>query len=635
MKAMKKVFMLLGLALGMLTVGCTTGLNEEATLNNKVEIGVVLDDAARLQLIGQTATAVQVGWAEGDVIYVNGVKSEPVAAAYVGKSEGKFIVSGVTAPYKVVYAPKVINAEGEVVLPASRKWDAKAIGGDVAVFAGHSETAAVSLEAAVGFVYVTVTGIPTEVCSATVQAVNGEGLAGNAAVDFATGTLYADDYLSSIEIHDIAVKAGVAQFIAAVPAQTYAGGFNVVVTAGDTEMVKTIGAGAGVEVKKGVAMVMPEVAYAGTPRALTIKTAADLQAFLTAIDAGDYSAYVNGAGEVVVENDIDLTGVTLQGSLMTGDPAFKHVFNGHGHSLKNWTVTSALFADNNGTIKNLVIDESCVWTPIFNGNQALVTLLNNGVLSDITSNVDVTVDMFDVEATTTLGAIAARTYTPVLNCVNNGDFTFTNVYWSTGNLYLGGVVGYGWYKADEALLANCENNGDIRIVCADGIVGKNAYIGGVFGSTSQNGYKSRAAATDSFGIIYNCVNTGDIHIERKALDSGSYANIAGVVGYAEADVVGCVNKGAVSYIAPSDIASATASTRPCVGGVAAVAVYYMGDCVNEGVITMSGTYAAGGTSGETAGMRKQRCSKLLGYNASCKQYCLPDWWCSRFEQQPR
>lgn len=599
---MKKLFTLFGLALAMLTVGCTTGLNEEATITNKVEIGVTIDEATRIEMIGVSGTTIKLGWSEGDVIYVNGVKSEPLAASYVGKAEAKFFVSGaVVAPYNVVYAPQlVVDTDGEIILPEVRECTTSELG---AVFVGQSATEAVSLSAASGFIAMGVTGVPTETCNISVKAAAGEILSGNAVYDFESGEMEMVGGLPTVSFSNVPVVAGLAEVVVPVPTGAYANGFVVSVIAGDTEMVKTSGATAGTNIAAGKVVVMPELAYAGTPRALSIKSAADLQAFLTAVDAGDYAAYVNGVGEVLIENDIDLTGVTLNGSLLTGETAFSHTLNGQGHALKNWNVTSALFADNRGTIKNLVLDASCTWTPIFNGDQAMVVLKNNGVVSGITSNVNIELNMFDTEATTTLGAIVARTYTPVLNCVNNGNMTFTNVYWNTGNIYLGGVVGYGWYQKGKMLVANCENNGDIKIVCADGIVGKNAYIGGVFGSTSQAGYTTLTSHDQSYGTIYNCVNNGDVYVERKALDSGSYANIAGVVGYAEADVLNCVNKGAVSYICPNNHAeSATASTRPCVGGVVGVCTYYLGYCVNEGTVTMEGTYAAGGTSGTTSGI---------------------------------
>ena len=589
--------MLLGLALGMLTVGCTAGLNEEAALNNNVEIGVVLDDAARLQLIGQTATAVQLGWAEGDVIYVNGVKSEPIAAAYVGKAEGKFVVSGVTAPYKVVYAPAV-NGDA-ISIPSVQAWSAKTLGADCAVFAGQSETAAVSLEAAVGFVVVTVTGVPAEVCDATIVAVGGEGLAGAGEVDFTSGTLMVDNVVKSVNVKNIAVNSGVAQFIAVVPAQTYATGLKVSIAAGDTEMVKTIGAAAGVEVKKGVAVLMPEVAYAGTPRALTIKSAADLQAFLTAVDAGDYAAYVNGAGEVLVENDIDLAGVELVGSVAVEGAAFKHVFNGQGYALKNWNVAGPLFADNEGTIKNIVVDSSCVWAPKVAGDHALIVLKNNGIISGIKSYVNVDVSDFVMDGSIMCGAVAARSYEQVVDCENYGSYSFKNFTWDGGTLTVGGVVAYAWYTEGETLLANCVNHGDITIIPAEGVPGKNYYVGGVLGATSQHGWAG-LTAENNYGVIYNCVNNGDVYCERKGLLNGTYGNIAGVVGYAEADVIACTNNGNVSYINPDNTAADTAITRSAVAGVVACGCFSIEDCTNYGKIVMTGTHASGG-SDTTAG----------------------------------
>ena len=593
MKAMKKLFMLLGLALGMLTVGCTAGLDEEVALNNKVEIGVVLDEAARLEMIGQTATAVQVGWSEGDVIYVNGVKSEPIAAAYVGKSEGKFVVSGVTAPYEVVYAPALAYGNGDVIIPDNQRYNEKSLGGSCGVFAGKSETAAVSLEAAVGCVFVTVNGIPSGLCDLTIKAAAGELLAGAASVDFTTGALAVKGGLSSLTIKDVIVKDGKAQVLVPVPAQTYAEGFKVVITAANTEMTKSIGATAGTTIKLGTAMVMPEITYAGTPKAASIKSADDLQAFLIAVDAGDYSAYVNGAGEVVLENDIDLAGFALQGSIATGDAAFKHIFNGQGYVLKNWTVTSALFADNRGTIKNIIVDSSCVWAPATAGDHALIALKNNGIISGIQTSVDINVSAIEIGSAFTCGPVAARSYKQVFDCENFGDFTITGMNWTSGSVTFGGVVGYGWYKAGEYLVANCYNHGNITLATADGVPGKNYYVGGVIGATSQHGWAELTAEND-YGIIFNCKNDGNVSCERKALLNGTYGNIGGIIGYAEADIVACENKGKVSYICVDDTTGDYAITRSAAGGVVGCGCFAITDCVNYGEVSMTGTHASGG-----------------------------------------
>lgn len=85
--------MILGSALMMLTVGCTTDTTKEVVNNdNKVIIGLSVD-ATRTSLGDKNGTEYPVLWSAGDKVAVNGVVSEPLAAEYAGKTAAQFAVT--------------------------------------------------------------------------------------------------------------------------------------------------------------------------------------------------------------------------------------------------------------------------------------------------------------------------------------------------------------------------------------------------------------------------------------------------------------------------------------------------------------------------------------------------------------
>ena len=70
---MKKFYLILGLALGMLTVSCSKETTEDIIPQpkNEVVLGVTLDESSRTQIGDATETGYKVVWSEGDRLAVN------------------------------------------------------------------------------------------------------------------------------------------------------------------------------------------------------------------------------------------------------------------------------------------------------------------------------------------------------------------------------------------------------------------------------------------------------------------------------------------------------------------------------------------------------------------------------------
>jgi hypothetical protein len=383
---------------------------------------------------------------------------------------------------------------------------------------------------------------------------------------------------------------------------------------------------------------MPEVAYAATATETEITTVADLQAFIAAANTvvevaeGEtapctYSAWVSDDGEVKLGADLDLTGVTL-------DPitTFNGIFNGQGYALKNWVTARGLFAENKGVVKNVVIDASCTLTPAYNtsGDKNVAFVVeNNGVLGTVSgcvNNGKVCVTDLSCAAHRT-GGVVGVSYGMMNDCINYGTIDVTSP--SVGNNQMvGGVVGYINTNAStkDALgkdfLTNCINYGEVKVLfhCQP----KSVFVGGVLGATQMA--KSSAAVYQ--GQIKNCINYGKVSYRFETLSSGTYGNVGGVIGYAQANMEGCDNHGEVSFTTPADDLN-QGGTRPALGGVVGCNIFKTVDCNNYGKVFAEGVWAAG--TQDNSGAGSQGGSTFAGvvgctgvYNVYSEDYNVED-----------
>ncbi|MBR0245492.1 MAG: hypothetical protein IJQ61_03370 [Bacteroidales bacterium] len=340
-----------------------------------------------------------------------------------------------------------------------------------------------------------------------------------------------------------------------------------------------------------------------------IHNAASLERFRALVAAGTFPA----SGVAKFTSDIDLSGVTLAAAAGT----FKGTLDGQGHTITNWTSNGvSLLNLVPGTVKDFTLDSSCDLqfnaTPGASFGFVCVDVQSGGVLDGVTNNASITQSVSVTGAgSAVLAPLAGRSYGLVQNCINNGNIAVTASA-ASQNVYLGGIVGY-INSGDKLALYNNENHGDIsyRVNAA----GKYIYLGGIAAGTST---AAIASATASKGTIDACLNTGNItyistnggSLEENAgtAASGNYIKVGGVVGYFEGNVTNCINgidgnneRGKVTVTIPTKENGACA-TGPSIGGVAAFVLRNMTGCKNYGRVSVSGTFAGGGTTNAGCGV---------------------------------
>lgn len=584
---MKKISMILGSALMMLTVGCTTDTTKEVVNNdNKVIIGLSVDDT-RTSLGDKSGTEYPVLWSAGDKVAVNGVASEPLAAEYAGKTAAQFTVTGVAAPFDVIYPADVLMADGTVGISEIQEYVPGSFAQGSAVMVGHSDSPNGVIKNLYGFVKVPILkGDEKTVKSVTLHSNNLEAMTGTFAVDYVNAAL---EPLSGMDFVKVTAAEGIpfvedkAEVVIAVPAGTYANGFTVKIVATDgTAMTAKAYTANGITIDAGTLLAMPEVQFYPNETVSEITDAAQLQAFLSAASAGAYDNFKNENGEVLLGSDIDMTGVTL-----TSATQFDGVFNGQGYALKNWKSDgTALFAQINAgaVVKNVMIDESCEMNVSTTnaGNKGFIANYNLGTISGCANDAPIVLEIETATAQYMIGAIVGLSGSTsealVTNCVNNGDMTITIGSMTASSYYFGGIVGDTSGADNVVCMSNCINNGDI-IVNIDGADGwKNVYLGGI------------AGANNNKGVVSECINNGKVDFYLDKAYKGAYPNVGGITGYSAAHFTGCKNTGDVSIRTNTYKATdAPQITRPAIGGIAG---YVNGDvtgCSNYGHILLQGT----------------------------------------------
>ena len=369
-----------------------------------------------------------------------------------------------------------------------------------------------------------------------------------------------------------------------------------------------------------------------------IHDAASLERFRALVGAGSFPSTANG-GIAKLTGDIDLNGVTLAAAAGT----FSGTLDGQGHSLTNWTSSGrGLFNVVTGTVKNLSVASSCTLsfpTPLTGSFGFIcVDVQSAGKLDNISFNANVSQTGLSVTGGTYHGLLAGRCYGVMENCTNNGNLNITVSSVSSGNVYLGGMVGY-FNSGDKRAAYRNTNNGNVlyRVNAKGNFV----FLGGITAGTSTN---TIASATSSKGTIQECVNTGNVSYyctNGGSMDdnagtggTGNYFKVGGIAGYWEGNIIDCTNgvdgnaaKGQVSVTVPTNESTACA-TGPSIGGVAAFVLRNMTGCKNYGTVNIKGTFAGGGTSNAGNGISAEFCAGgvvgQIGSSADPASYSLED-----------
>lgn len=604
---MKNLSFILGLALGMLTVGCSNDPiveNNTPELGNTVTLGVSLDEQTRTYL----GDKYQVLWSAGDKIAVNGTESEAVAEQYVGQSSAKFTVANVTAPYSIVYPAEAIDNNGQLNLPTFQAYASGSFASGTAVMAGYATDNNVAMKHLLSVIKLTIAQ-GSETTSAfnaiSITALDGSTISGVFSVDYQGAQIASVAGKDIVTITNVPIVNGKAVVYVAVPAGDYTKGLGVKVVGSDfSVMSRTAYASTGIVLGSGYLVNMPELTFAGkATEDIVITTAEQLQSLRETTLASENTF----KGTIKLGCDIDMKGVSLDGV-----KAFLYAgatFDGQGYSIKNWTATQGLIYENYGTIKNVVLDKSCQFTVDLSSTAVLacgyIAMANLGTVSGCTNNADITFEdtTLKVQKNRFIGAIVGamgQTLTRgatigdpdsdkdyvthknarVENCVNNGKIQLTFGGYQNGWWYLGGVVGSYLPHSEISTggVFNCINNGDISLNV--GANEKVTSVGGVIGSAGKLYNTAANNKLAYYCIVENCVNNGKV--SYCCLSQAAQFHYGGVAGATHAKVISCKNNGTVTFL------TETEQIKPTLymAGIAGVSSGDFTDCHNVGTLTI-------------------------------------------------
>ncbi len=287
------------------------------------------------------------------------------------------------------------------------------------------------------------------------------------------------------------------------------------------------------------------------------------------------------ANTLVETDEVELlTDVNLGGAAINPVTEFSAKFEGNGHSIYNFTISSdkasaGLFLTNKGTIKNLVVGsaDGKAWDGttkitfvdgIEEGPAAGLIAENHGVVENVKNFASVDFNAgapADAAVGGVVGKVAVASAV-IKGCENYGAVTLTGV--QAGRAAVGGVLGFS--NQAGAVIENCINEGTVIKATVNA---KELALGGVIGRANSQ------------LIIKNCENKGIVSYDCTE-KPGSYVHTGGIIGaaYSNCQLTDCKNKGEIS----SNINQVNR-----IGGI--VGTMNTGgaltNCVNDGTVTVN------------------------------------------------
>ena len=324
-----------------------------------------------------------------------------------------------------------------------------------------------------------------------------------------------------------------------------------------------------------------------------IKSALDYEVFAMAAYAGDYSAWVDGAGEVKLGANISTpTYFTRIQEVWTGK------FNGQNNTIKQDASVVPLFTviDEKASVSNLVLEGSKKSMANAGGyGSAAVAQINKGTIENVTNKM---VTNLKVTGGSAIAGMVKCNGGTMRNCVQEGNITIDAVINATTTLYVGGIAAFA-SDSDEAKnstkvgkFENCENKASIEVSrTSSGKFSIQKFAVGGICAIVHHGTK------DVYPQFSGCVNSGAI----KLLDKDKNAqNPAAVVG----GIIGRV----ANYVANALIAVDVVNEG-----------YYakIENCSNSAVIENS-VYSTGGPINIQSGARVCAAGGIVGYASGLK-----------------
>ena len=610
---MKTRFTLIALALAALSLSCVKEKSPEATpLAKKVTVKVSIADTKVSMTEASDHKSMALAWQDNDAISINGENFtiKDGFTAHEAEFEG---TAPASSPYTIIYPGKYASIS-----------DFNARSYDGQVQDGNSSTAHLEYNAAL----VGVSSYTAPKFDPDWAADNGGSLVQNAVVQM---RLQLPDGASAPTA--VALVASNAIF----PTTNAGGAFskqmvlsmkNVVLPANRIVEAYMMVSAAGVTIADGealtVAVVTPDATYVreltlsaqtwtgGGQYTLQLKnfnvhsfdinTVADLEMFRDGVNSGDILWQTVHAN---LTTDLDLSGVsswtpigngTFTGSNYSGN-AFKGVFDGGGHTLRNFSLVGTTPADQgvfgffgilvNATVKDLTFGAETSDTGKFTvsmtggtGDAGVVAGAAIGsTLESITSYLPMTCSGSDTNGKRATCAMVGYVYgnktfgmSTINGLVNRGIMTHhwgSNTTVGGGGVHGAGIVGYINGSGTSTLrnhILNCKNYGNMTSE-----IGRTAGIAG---------------AIYAYTIIEGCENYGH---QENSCDNGRLGGITSIVQGMYSEMKDCINRGDI-------IASGSTNTQ--LGGLACMLSKGSSD-TEAGYVKVSG----GGNYGRIIGDR--------------------------------
>lgn len=324
-----------------------------------------------------------------------------------------------------------------------------------------------------------------------------------------------------------------------------------------------------------------------------IKSALDYEVFAMAVNSGDYSAWVDGDGEVKLGEDITTTTYFTR---IQKDWTGK--FNGQKHTIKQDASVVPLFTviSEGASVSDLVLDGSKKSMANAGGyGSAAVAQINKGTIENVTNKM-----MTDLNVTggSAIAGMVKCNGGTMRNCVQEGNITINAVIKATTTLYVGGIAACA-SDADDAKnstkvgkFENCENKASIEVSrTSSGKFSIQKFAVGGICAIVHRGTK------DVYPQFSGCVNSGAIKlIDKDKNAQGQAAVVGGIIGRV------------ANYVANALIAVDVVNEG-----------YYakIENCSNSAVIENS-AYSTGGFIDKQSGARVCAAGGIVGYASGLK-----------------
>lgn len=258
-----------------------------------------------------------------------------------------------------------------------------------------------------------------------------------------------------------------------------------------------------------------------------IKSALDYEVFAMAANAGDYSAWVDDAGEVKLGANISTTTYFTR---IQKDWTGK--FNGQKHTIKQDASVVPLFTviSEGASVFDLVLDGSKKSMANAGGyGSAAVAQINKGTIEDVTNKM---VTNLKVTSGSAIAGMVKCNGGIMRNCVQEGNITINAVIKATTTLYVGGIAAFA-SDADEVSTSkavgrfeNCTNAAKINVSRTSTKAASLAKfaVGGICAIVHKGSEKE-------YSVFSVCHNTGDISVADKDKTSSNGAvAMGGIIG---------------------------------------------------------------------------------------------------------